>query len=188
MLRIRLRRTGAKKKPTYRVVVADARSPRDGAFLDILGHYNPRTEPSTFVVDAAKAQRWLLNGAQPSDRVARLFKREGIERGGTGGVATAEAPAAAAVTTAAETSPARTRARRTAATAPAAEAAAPAEATSAAEPTASAAPPSAEAAEDAAPAKRPTRRRATAQAEDAEGAESAADTPPLDSAAAKEEA
>src|SRR5690242_1341728 len=91
MLRIRLRRTGAKKKPTYRLVVADARSPRDGAFLDIVGHYNPRTEPSTVVIDAAKAQRWLANGAQPSDRVARLFQREGITQGGA--VATVAPPA-----------------------------------------------------------------------------------------------
>src|SRR5437868_8686297 len=113
MLRIRLRRTGAKKKPTYRVVVADARSPRDGAFLDILGHYNPRTEPSTVVIDAAKAQRWLANGAQPSDRVARLFKREGIERGGAAGaVATAEAPAGAPAAAEAEAAPARPRTRR----------------------------------------------------------------------------
>ena len=80
MLRIRLRRTGAKKKPTYRVVIADARAPRDGAFLDIIGHYNPRTDPATVVIDASKAQRWLINGAQPSDRVARLFQREGISR------------------------------------------------------------------------------------------------------------
>src|SRR5437763_9406049 len=110
MWRIRLRRTGAKKKPTYRVVVADARAPRDGAFLDILGHYNPRTEPSTVVIDAAKAQRWLANGAQPSDRVARLFKREGIERGGTVAVAIAEAPPVAPVE--AEAAPTRTRTRR----------------------------------------------------------------------------
>src|SRR5215217_7821104 len=78
MLRIRLRRTGAKKKPNYRVVIADARAPRDGRFLDIIGIYNPLTEPSTVVIDAAKAQKWLSHGAQPSDRVARLFKREGI--------------------------------------------------------------------------------------------------------------
>jgi len=84
MLRIRLRRTGAKKKPNYRVVVADARAPRDGTFIEILGHYNPLTDPSTFVVDAARAQLWLARGAQPSDRVARLFKREGIDAGSTG--------------------------------------------------------------------------------------------------------
>src|SRR4051794_15223755 len=93
MLRIRLRRTGAKKKPNYRVVIADARAPRDGRFLEIIGIYNPLTEPSTVVIDAAKAQKWLSHGAQPSDRVARLFKREGI--GVDGGAApTAEAAAA----------------------------------------------------------------------------------------------
>ena len=81
MLRIRLRRTGAKKKPSYRLVVADARAPRDGAFLDIVGHYNPLTQPSTVVIDRAKVQRWLAHGAQPSDRVAWLFKREGIGPG-----------------------------------------------------------------------------------------------------------
>src|SRR5690242_11673889 len=167
MLRIRLRRTGAKKKPTYRVVVADARSPRDGAFLDILGHYNPRTEPSTVVIDMAKTQRWLANGAQPSDRVARLLKQEGIGSGG--GVATAEAPA-----TAEPEAAARPRTRRTASEAatevataePTATAAAPA----AAAPEASAA---VDAADDAAPAKRPTRRRATAQGESAEDPTSA---------------
>ncbi len=177
MLRIRLRRTGAKKKPTYRVVVADARSPRDGAFLDILGHYNPRTEPSTVVIDAAKAQRWLANGAQPSDRVARLFKREGIERGGA--VATAEAPAAEATPPGAgEATPARARARRAAE--PTTEAASAPEATS-----------SAAVADGGAAAKRPTRRRAAAPTEGGEAAPSAEvaeGTPPLDSAAAKEEA
>ncbi|HLI26332.1 MAG TPA: 30S ribosomal protein S16 [Chloroflexota bacterium] len=78
MLRIRLRRMGAKKKPSYRVVVADSRWPRDGRFLDILGHYNPRTEPSTVVVDREKAAQWLARGAQPTERVTRLFVREGI--------------------------------------------------------------------------------------------------------------
>jgi small subunit ribosomal protein S16 len=191
MLRIRLRRTGAKKKPTYRVVVADARAPRDGAFLDILGHYNPRTEPSTVVIDAAKAQRWLANGAQPSDRVARLFKREGIERGGA--VATAEAPAAETAPAAeAAAAPARVRARRAAPAAPAADET-PAEATASAAAAPAGAPEttSATAAEDAAPAKRPARRRASAQAEgaeDAPSAEAAEGTPPPDSAAAKEEA
>jgi small subunit ribosomal protein S16 len=78
MLRIRLRRTGAKKKPSYRVVVADARAPRDGRFLDILGYYNPLTDPSTVVVDHEKATQWLARGAQPTERVTRLFVREGI--------------------------------------------------------------------------------------------------------------
>ncbi|HEX3548946.1 MAG TPA: 30S ribosomal protein S16 [Candidatus Elarobacter sp.] len=82
MVKIRLRRMGAKKQPTYRFVVADARSPRDGRFLEILGHYNPRTEPKTLVVDQEKAKEWLAKGAQPSDPVRRLFAELGIvERG-----------------------------------------------------------------------------------------------------------
>ncbi|MBV9440269.1 MAG: 30S ribosomal protein S16 [Candidatus Eremiobacteraeota bacterium] len=82
MVKIRLRRMGAKKQPTYRFVVADARSPRDGRFLEILGHYNPRTEPRTLVVDEAKAREWLGRGAQPSDPVRRLFAELGlVERG-----------------------------------------------------------------------------------------------------------
>ncbi|MEA2665340.1 MAG: small subunit ribosomal protein [Candidatus Eremiobacteraeota bacterium] len=82
MVKIRLRRMGAKKQPTYRFVVADAKSPRDGRFLEILGHYNPRTEPRTLVVDADKAKEWIAKGAQPSDPVRRLFAELGIvERG-----------------------------------------------------------------------------------------------------------
>lgn len=82
MVKIRLRRIGAKKQPTYRFVVADARAPRDGRFIEILGHYNPRTEPKTVVVDEAKAKEWLTKGAQPSETVRRLFAEKGImERG-----------------------------------------------------------------------------------------------------------
>ncbi len=82
MVKIRLRRMGAKKQPTYRFVVADARSPRDGRFIEILGHYNPRTEPREVVVNEAKAKEWLAKGAQPSDTVRRLFAEKGImERG-----------------------------------------------------------------------------------------------------------
>jgi small subunit ribosomal protein S16 len=82
MVKIRLRRMGAKKQPTYRFVVCDAKSPRDGAFIEILGHYNPRTEPKTVVVDTEKAKAWLLRGAQPSDPVRRLFAELGlVERG-----------------------------------------------------------------------------------------------------------
>ncbi|HVN68850.1 MAG TPA: 30S ribosomal protein S16 [Candidatus Binatia bacterium] len=82
MVRIRLRRIGAKKQPTYRFVVSDARAPRDGRFIEILGHYNPRTEPRTVVVDETKAREWLAKGAQPSDTVRRLFAEKGImERG-----------------------------------------------------------------------------------------------------------
>jgi small subunit ribosomal protein S16 len=82
MVKIRLRRMGAKKQPTYRFVVADARSPRDGRFIEILGHYNPRSEPKTIEVDAEKAKAWLAKGAQPSETVRRLFAEKGlIERG-----------------------------------------------------------------------------------------------------------
>lgn len=78
MLRIRLRRTGAKKKPSYRVVVAESTAPRDGVYVDLLGHYNPRTEPTTFSVDMEKTREWLRRGAQPSDRVARLLAKSGV--------------------------------------------------------------------------------------------------------------
>jgi small subunit ribosomal protein S16 len=82
VVKIRLRRMGAKKQPTYRFVVCDAKSPRDGAFIEILGHYNPRTEPKTVVVDQEKAKAWLAKGAQPSDPVRRLFAELGlVERG-----------------------------------------------------------------------------------------------------------
>jgi len=83
MVRIRLRRMGAKKQPTYRFVVADGRSPRDGKFIEILGHYNPRTEPRTVEVDEAKAKEWLAKGAQPSETVRRLFAEKGIMERGT---------------------------------------------------------------------------------------------------------
>ncbi len=78
MLRIRLRRTGAKKQPRYRVVVADSRAPRDGAFIENIGYYDPLTEPSTVHIDRESALDWLAKGARPSERVERLFRREGI--------------------------------------------------------------------------------------------------------------
>jgi small subunit ribosomal protein S16 len=78
MVRIRLRRTGLKKQPSYRVVVADKEAPRDGRFLEILGSYNPRTEPFTLIVDEAKAYDWMSKGAQPSESVVRLFKSVGL--------------------------------------------------------------------------------------------------------------
>lgn len=82
MVRIRLRRTGAKKQPSYRFVVTDARAPRDGRFIEILGHYNPRTKPKTVVIDENKAREWLAKGAQPSDTVRRLLAELGlVERG-----------------------------------------------------------------------------------------------------------
>jgi small subunit ribosomal protein S16 len=77
-VRIRLTRVGATKQPTYRFVVADSRSARDGRQLDTIGHYNPRTDPVTIQVDADKASKWLSQGAQPSDTVARLFRQAGI--------------------------------------------------------------------------------------------------------------
>ena len=74
MLRIRLRRVGAKKKPSYRIVVADSRAARDGSFVELLGHYNPRTDPPTLVMDQVKIQKWISQGAQPSDSVQRLMR------------------------------------------------------------------------------------------------------------------
>jgi len=78
MVKIRLRRTGTKKKPQYRVVVADARAPRDGAFIEIIGHYNPLTDPETVVINEEKARHWLEQGAQPTDTTARLLAKVGI--------------------------------------------------------------------------------------------------------------
>jgi small subunit ribosomal protein S16 len=72
---IRLRRTGTTKRPTYRVVVTDSRSPRDGRFIEIIGHYNPLSEPPTVKIDRAKAQAWISKGAQPSNTVKRLMQR-----------------------------------------------------------------------------------------------------------------
>jgi small subunit ribosomal protein S16 len=77
-VRIRLTRVGAKKQPTYRVVVTDSRNARDGRSIETIGHYNPRTEPVEFAVDADKAKKWLAQGAQPSDTVARLFRNAGL--------------------------------------------------------------------------------------------------------------
>jgi small subunit ribosomal protein S16 len=77
MVRIRLRRMGLKKQPSYRIVVADQRSPRNGDFIEIIGTYNPRTRPSTEIVDEARALHWLSVGAQPSEAVAGIFRRLG---------------------------------------------------------------------------------------------------------------
>ena len=77
MVKIRLRRTGAKKKPHYRVVVADARAPRDGRFVEIVGHYNPRTEPSTVKIHEDRVLYWLSVGAQPTDSVKKLLENLG---------------------------------------------------------------------------------------------------------------
>lgn len=78
MVKIRLRRTGAKKKPNYRVVVADSRAPRDGAFIDIIGHFDPLTDPETIVIAEDKALNWLRQGAQPTATAARLLTKVGI--------------------------------------------------------------------------------------------------------------
>jgi len=78
MVKIRLRRVGAKKQPSYRLVVADARSPRDGAFIDIIGHYNPLTDPETVVIAEDKALHWLRQGAQPTATATRLLTKLGI--------------------------------------------------------------------------------------------------------------
>ena len=77
-VKIRLRRMGAKKAPFYRVVVADSRYPRDGRFIEEIGFYNPLTEPSEVKIDAEKAKKWIANGAQPTDTVKALFKKNGI--------------------------------------------------------------------------------------------------------------
>ena len=76
--RIRLARVGSKKNPVYRVVVADSRSPRDGKFIEIVGRYNPQTDPSTIELDEAKVRDWISNGAQPSSSVQRLLKAKGL--------------------------------------------------------------------------------------------------------------
>ena len=78
MVKIRVRRGGAKKRPNYRVVVADARAPRDGAFIEIIGHYNPLTDPETIIINEEKALHWLREGAQPTTTVARLLSKIGV--------------------------------------------------------------------------------------------------------------
>ena len=96
MLKIRLRRTGARHQPSYRVVVADSRAARDGAFVDHLGHYNPRTEPPTVLIDEEKAIKWIRQGAQPSDAVRQILTTLGtLERVKAGAEAEVETEAEA---------------------------------------------------------------------------------------------
>ena len=76
-VKIRLKRMGAKKAPFYRVVVADSRFPRDGRFIEEIGYYNPMKEPSEIVIDNEKAKKWIANGAQPTDTVKTLLKKNG---------------------------------------------------------------------------------------------------------------
>jgi small subunit ribosomal protein S16 len=78
-VKLRLTRVGSKKNPVYRIVAADSRSPRDGRFLEIVGRYNPQTDPSTIDLDEEKIRDWLSKGAQPSDTVQRLLKAKGID-------------------------------------------------------------------------------------------------------------
>jgi small subunit ribosomal protein S16 len=78
LLRIRLRRVGKKKQPMYRLVVADSKAPRDGASVEVIGRYNPLTEPATLEIDEEKALSWLRRGAQPSEAAAKLLARKGI--------------------------------------------------------------------------------------------------------------
>ncbi|MCL2718743.1 MAG: 30S ribosomal protein S16 [Lachnospiraceae bacterium] len=80
-VKIRLRRMGQKKVPFYRIIVSDSRSPRDGRFIEEIGTYNPNTDPSTYKVDEELAKKWLNNGAQPTEIVAKIFKWAGIEKG-----------------------------------------------------------------------------------------------------------
>jgi small subunit ribosomal protein S16 len=80
MVRIRLRRTGLRRQASYRIIAADKESPRDGRFLEILGSYNPRTEPFTFEVNEERIYHWLKNGAQPSESVQQLFNSVGLTK------------------------------------------------------------------------------------------------------------
>ena len=77
-VKIRLKRMGAKKAPFYRIVVADARSPRDGKFIESIGYYDPVTTPANVKIDEEKAMKWMGNGAQPTDTVKNLFSKQGI--------------------------------------------------------------------------------------------------------------
>ena len=79
-VKLRLTRVGSKKNPIYRVVAADSRSPRDGKFIEIVGRYNPQTDPSTIDIDADKVKAWLAKGAQPTESVSRILKAAGVER------------------------------------------------------------------------------------------------------------
>ncbi len=94
-VKLRLMRMGKKKQPVYRIVAADSRSPRDGRFIEILGTYEPRQEPTRVVVDNAKAIRWLKTGAQPTDTVAKILTNSGAiaewKAGGTGEPAATDA-------------------------------------------------------------------------------------------------
>ena len=132
MLRIRLRRVGKKKQPNYRLVVADSRAPRDGAFVETIGTYNPLTQPAVITIDEERAREWLSKGAKPSDRAAKILASQGIGEGPKftpkekKPVAVAEAPEAPAAATstpaaAEEAAPAAAEEAAPAAAEPAAE-------------------------------------------------------------------
>jgi small subunit ribosomal protein S16 len=114
VLKIRLNRTGARKKPSYRIVVAESTAPRDGRYIEIIGTYDPLTDPATIVLKGDRAQHWLSRGAQPTERVVKLMAREGLieapsyagsaPSGTDGGTTAAAAPAAAPAAPAAEAS------------------------------------------------------------------------------------
>jgi len=93
VIKLRLRRMGAKKRPSYRIVAADSRSPRDGRFIEIVGFYDPLTEPATVKVNEERARHWLSVGAQPTDTVRDILRRAGVVEGGA--ATAAEAPVAA---------------------------------------------------------------------------------------------
>jgi small subunit ribosomal protein S16 len=80
MVKIRLRRMGAKKAPYYRIVVADSHFPRDGRFIEEIGYYDPTKDPSVIKIDEEKAKKWLANGAQPTETVAKILKIAGVEK------------------------------------------------------------------------------------------------------------
>lgn len=93
MIKLRLRRMGAKKRPSYRIVAAEHSSPRDGRFIEIVGHYDPLTEPATVKINEERARYWLSVGAQPTETVAGLLKRAGITRQAPAATTPAEQPA-----------------------------------------------------------------------------------------------
>jgi len=105
-VKIRLRRVGAKKQPAYRIVIADARAPRDGRFIEIIGHYNPLTEPSEVTVNSERALHWLRSGAQPTEVVQRMLVKTGVWSEYTGEPMPAPLPEAAETPAPAEAAPA----------------------------------------------------------------------------------
>lgn len=176
-VKIRLRRVGAKKQPAYRIVIADARSPRDGRFIEIIGAYNPLTHPATITVDGERALYWLRQGAQPTDVVKKMFVKQGIWSEFSGEpmpeapapVVTEAAPVAAEAAPVEETAPVAVEVAPAEIAAPAEEAAPVAEEVA---PVEEAEP----AAEEAAPAE---------TAEEAEAVEAPAEETPAEEAAEK---